>query len=64
MTTPQKDYAVVVQSVGRVARVCDGKSDPVVFDFVDKIPMLMRYWKIRCRHYRKCNAYIIGEGEH
>lgn len=64
LTTPQKDFAVVVQSIGRIARTCEGKQDPVALDFVDKIPMLMKYWKIRCRHYRKCNAYIIGEGEH
>ena len=37
LVTPQKDYAVIVQSVGRVARVFDGKEQPMVYDYVDYI---------------------------
>lgn len=29
LTTPQKDYAVIVQSVGRIARTFDGKEQPL-----------------------------------
>lgn len=58
MTTPVKDYAVVAQSVGRVARVFEGKEDPVVYDFVDEnFQYLVRAYKKRCTTYRKlgCN---------
>lgn len=54
LTTPQKDYAVVTQSVGRVARTCEGKGDPVVYDYVDeKMQYLVRSYKKRCTTYRK-----------
>lgn len=57
LATPQKDYAVVVQSVGRVARTFPGKDTPIVFDFVDEnIRFCARAFKERCRHYRKCGA--------
>ena len=53
LATPVKDYAIVVQSVGRIARVCDGKGTPVVYDYVDDIGFLQGMWKKRCTHYRK-----------
>ena len=58
-----KDYAVVVQSIGRIARTFDGKDSPIVYDFVDNIGYLMRAYKQRCRHYRKAGAYFIEKGE-
>lgn len=53
LATPVKDYAIVVQSVGRIARVCEGKSTPVVYDYVDDIGFLEGMWKKRCTSYRK-----------
>lgn len=53
LATPVKDYAIVVQSVGRIARVCEGKGTPVVYDYVDDIGYLQGMWKKRCTHYRK-----------
>lgn len=53
LATPVKDYAIVVQSVGRIARVCEGKGAPVVYDYVDDIGFLQGMWKKRCTHYRK-----------
>ena len=53
LATPVKDYAIVVQSVGRIARVCEGKGTPVVYDYVDDIGFLEGMWKKRCTHYRK-----------
>ncbi len=63
MTTPVKDYAVVVQSIGRIARTFEGKGEPIVYDFVDNIGYLMRAYKQRCRHYKKAGAYFIEKGE-
>ena len=51
--TPVKDYAIVVQSVGRIARVCEGKGTPIVYDYVDDIGFLQGMWKKRCTSYRK-----------
>lgn len=54
LTTPQKDYAVVTQSVGRVARTFEGKDEPIVYDYVDtKIQYLVRAYKKRCTSYNK-----------
>ena len=58
LATPVKDYAIVVQSVGRIARVCDGKGTPVVYDYVDDIGFLQGMWKKRCTHYRKDGCII------
>lgn len=59
LTTPQKDYAVVTQSIGRIARVFEGKSDPIAYDFVDNISYLVKSYKKRCTTYRKNGCYFI-----
>ena len=61
MVTPQKDYAVITQSIGRIARTYDGKADPIVFDFVDDIGYLVKSYKKRCSTYRKNECYFITE---
>lgn len=61
MTTPQKDYAVIVQSVGRIARTFDGKGEPIAYDYVDYIKSLQKSFKTRCTHYRKCGCKIMEE---
>lgn len=58
LTTPQKDYAVIVQSVGRIARTFEGKSNPVVYDFVDNGGYFLKAYKQRCRHYKKAGCYF------
>lgn len=60
LTTPQKDYAVVVQAVGRIARTFEGKPDPVCYDYVDSIGYLIGAYKKRCSHYRKSGCEILG----
>ena len=60
MATPQKDYAVITQSIGRIARTYDGKADPICYDFVDDIGFLVKSFKKRCTTYKKNNCYFIG----
>ena len=60
LATPQKDYAVITQSIGRIARTYDGKADPICYDFVDDIGYLAKSYKKRCTTYRKNNCYFIG----
>lgn len=59
MATPQKDYAVITQSIGRIARTSKGKEDPVVYDFVDDIQFLVKAYKKRCTTYRKNGCYFV-----
>lgn len=61
MATPQKDYAVITQSIGRIARTFKGKENPVCYDFVDDIRYLYRAYKKRCTTYRKNGCYFISE---
>ena len=58
LTTPQKDFAVITQSIGRIARTFEGKADPIVYDFVDDIGFLVKSYKKRCTTYRKNNCYF------
>lgn len=62
LTTPQKDYAVVTQSIGRIARTFEGKANPIAYDFVDDIAYLVKSYKKRCTTYRKNGCYFIEEG--
>ena len=59
MATPQKDYAVITQAIGRIARTSKGKAEPVVYDFVDDIQYLVKAYKKRCTTYRKNGCYFV-----
>ena len=60
LTTPQKDYAVITQSIGRIARTFEGKVEPIAYDYVDDgIQYLIRSYKKRCTTYRKCGCNFI-----
>ena len=61
MATPQKDYAVITQSIGRIARTCEGKADPICYDFVDDIGYLVKSYKKRCTTYKKNNCYFTED---
>ena len=63
LTTPQKDYAVITQSIGRIARTFEGKGEPIAYDYVDDgIQYLVRSYKKRCTTYRKAGCkFIDGE---
>ncbi len=61
LTTPQKDYAIVTQSIGRIARLCEGKCKPIAYDFVDDIRYFANSYKKRRAIYRKNNCYFIEE---
>lgn len=62
MATPQKDYTVITQSIGRIARAFEDKQDPICYDFVDDIGYLVKSYKKRCTTYRKNRCYFIEEG--
>lgn len=61
MATPQKDFAVITQSIGRIARIYEGKADPICYDFVDEIPYCINKFKDRYRHYKKNDCYLAVE---
>ena len=56
LATPQKDYAIIVQSVGRIARTFEGKEQPICFDYVDKFKTAENMYRERLRHYKKCGC--------
>lgn len=58
LTSPQKDYAVVTQSIGRIARAFPGKEDALCYDYVDDIAFCQNQFKRRRAHYRKAGCEI------
>ena len=58
LASPCKYSAIITQSVGRVRRTFEGKTTPIVFDFVDDIGFCQGAWKKRCTAYRKMGAVI------
>lgn len=58
LTTPKKDYAVVTQSIGRIARVFDGKLDALCYDYVDDIAFCQNQYRRRLTHYRKAGCIL------
>lgn len=59
LTVPQKDYAVIVQSVGRIARTFEGKGTPLAYDYVDTIRGLQKAYKQRLRSYKSAGCKIL-----
>lgn len=62
LTTPKSDLAVVIQSIGRIARTFKNKKDPIAYDFVDSIGILQKKYKDRWRHYRSIRCYEVQDG--
>lgn len=59
LTTPHTDYAVIAQSIGRIARTFPGKKSPIAYDFVDYDPHSAKYFQKRMTAYRKCKCEIV-----
>ena len=58
MATPVKDYARVVQSIGRLTRKYEGKTSSKVYDLIDGSTYAIRMYEKRKAHYRKANVEI------
>ncbi len=53
MATPIKDERLVIQSIGRIQRPCGEKQIANVYDFVDDVSMLNRFFTKRKSIYKK-----------
>ncbi len=56
--TPIKFTGRVLQYVGRILRVADGKTAPKIFDFLDSVGVLEASFRTRCHAYRKLGAEV------
>ena len=59
LTTPRKDYAVITQSIGRIARTFPGKEDAICYDYVDDIDFCENQFKRRKTSYRKAGCTFL-----
>lgn len=60
LIAPTKNKASVLQSTGRIERTCEGKTECIVYDFVDiKNIYYEKMWKTRKGIYKKNNNKII-----
>lgn len=59
LVQPVRDTTAIQQSVGRIMRPAPGKTDAIVYDFVDAwVPTCQSQWSARKTVYRKLNAEI------
>lgn len=58
LTTPQKDEAIIIQSIGRIARKHESKDNAVAYDYVDNEKYLVNAYKQRVRTYKKRGCVI------
>lgn len=58
MATPVKDFAIVQQSIGRIQRPYENKTIANVYDFIDDVGLLNKFFVDRRRTYRKNNWEI------
>lgn len=65
--SPKRDKSVIIQSVGRIERIYEGKSNPIVYDYVDdcdiNFSMLEKMFNGRKTIYRKNGNQIIQRGK-
>ena len=59
--TPVKDYSVVVQCIGRCQRPYEGKDIAHVYDLIDDVKNLNRFWSERRKIYKKMNYSYEGD---
>lgn len=55
MATPVKADSSVIQSIGRIMRICDGKKEAFVYDYVDEVGLCYNYFEKRRNIYVKNN---------
>lgn len=59
LATPHKDKSTILQSVGRIRRKCEGKGEPIVYDFIDdNIEYCVKAHKTRRTTYKKIDCII------
>lgn len=58
LATPTKNEVTIVQSCGRVGRRSPGKEFGIVYDYVDKSPVLSRGFDVRRKIYKKSNFIL------
>lgn len=60
LATPKKEKTAIIQSVGRIERKYENKTDPIVYDFVDiKFDTAWKMFTIRKRIYKNNNNEVI-----
>ena len=60
LIAPTKNKASVIQSTGRIERICNNKKDCIVFDFVDNKNLYYeKMWKTRKNIYKKNGNEVL-----
>lgn len=61
MALPFREKARVEQSVGRIQRTCEGKTDAIMYDYVDEnIGILSNQFRHRAEVYKSLGIKIVG----
>lgn len=59
LVTPSNNFELLKQRTGRIRRICEGKKDPIIHDYVDlNCSYLHNIAKIRSRYYKKLGFLV------
>lgn len=58
LASPHRDKATIIQSIGRIERKFEEKSNPICYDLVDPIQYFEKMYLSRKRYYKKNNNEI------
>lgn len=58
LASPHRDKATIVQSIGRIERKYEGKTEPICYDLVDRLEYFEKMYKARRSYYKKNNNLI------
>jgi superfamily II DNA or RNA helicase len=61
ITTPVRFTGRVIQYLGRILRIAEGKAQPTVFDYVDKPGVLRNSFRSRCNAYDKMGVVLASQ---
>ena len=59
LATPEKDSAIIIQSIGRIKRKFEGKKESIVYDFVDDSRMFFGLYKKRVKIYQQEKCEVL-----
>lgn len=59
LASPHRDKATIIQSLGRIERKFENKTNPICYDLVDPIEYFERMYKNRKSHYKKNGNKIL-----
>ena len=59
LASPHRDKATIIQSLGRIERKFENKTEPICYDLVDRLEYFEKMYKTRKSYYKRNNNLIV-----